>query len=499
MYIGSDFDDYRIRKDFGIEGYERAVGLASDTDAMMTEEIHPGVYIITVRDGDSSFKVLRRDHSDRRILLDCDCGSEACAHIAAVLIRDLESIAPYEDDEEFIEDIRERIGTFASDVLGDPDYDEDANHYDYWEIEKYGLSNDNDEVEHSHTDDILSDIIFGIGDPDTAVTLIGELLESMGGLEYDNGGFERAFRDHDKDLKRLFSHINGDTFAALTRCRGYIASVICERYREYVQESARNDAYESLKGDDDVSEYGKRIIFERGDYEIYVEKNRGSVESIVRVIDELERNGDTERASGFAHMLVGKDGGHYNMKMSAIMSRYGLGDEASQLNLKLLRETYSQVYVDRIKDESKTVDIDAELDRIMAEIASEETYPTHALVCLAGNGRSGDVDRYLKKVGYSPNRDIRFMDHDSSADLCKVLEKNGFPESAAIVGRGLIRLRLDAKDPGRYGDAAEMLRIMDGMESMEGLKVGHSEFRSQLQQEYPNLRKFWGLYKGTWR
>ncbi len=248
----------------------------------------------------------------------------------------------------------------------------------------------------------------------------------------------------------------------------------------------------------DLDEYDKRFIFEKGDYETYVEKNHGSVESIVRVIGELERKGDTERASAFARMLVGKDGGHYNMKMSAIMSRYGLGDEASEINLRLLHKTYSQVYVDRIRDESKTVDIDAELDRIMAETASEKTFSPHVLVCLAGNGHSGDVDRYLKKVGYSPNNDIRFMDHDSSMELCKVLEENGFPESAAIVGRGLIRLRLDAEDPDRYGDAAEMLRIMDGMESMEGLEVGHSEFRSQLQQEYPDLRKFWGLYKGTW-
>lgn len=499
MYIGSDFDDYRIRHDFGIDGYERAMGLAGDTEAMVTEKVHPCVYIITVKDGDSSFKVLRRDRPDGRILLDCDCGSEACAHMAAVLVRDLGPMGSYEDDEGFIKGIRDRIDTFVSDILEDPDYDEDADCYEDQGIEKNGLSNDNDKVEHSHTDAILSDIIFGVSDPDTAITLIGELFESMGDLESDNGGFGRAFEDHDRDLRRLFSHINGDAFATLMKCKEYLASVICERYRGCVQQSVLDDAYESLKGYDDIGRYGLNLIFGRGDYETYVEKDHGSVESIVRVIGELERKGDTERASEFARMLVGKDGGHYNMKMSAIMSRYGLGDEASEIDLKLLRKTYSQEYIDRIRNGSRSVDIDAELDRMMDEIASEETFSPHALVCLAGNGHSEDVDRYLKRVGYKPNGGCRFMDCDRSVDLCRTLEMNGFPESAAIVGRGLIRLRLDMKDTDRYEDAAEMLRVMDGMGSLEGLDVSHSEFRSQLQQDYPETRKFWELYKGIWR
>ncbi len=101
-------------------------------------------------------------------------------------------------------------------------------------------------------------------------------------------------------------------------------------------------------------------------------------------------------------------------------------------------------------------------------------------------------------MGFVPPRDYKDYDCRSIPDISRALIFRGFGESAAIVGRGLILLRLTVKNPDRYGDAVEMMKIMDQDKRYEALDPPHSVFKTQLRAEYSRFYKFWGLYSGTW-
>ncbi len=151
-----------------------------------------------------------------------------------------------------------------------------------------------------------------------------------------------------------------------------------------------------------------------------------------------------------------------------------------------------------MKINTSRIDTERLLDNLTSTVLSHENFDNDGLETLIMEGRATDVDRYIKKTGFAPSRNFKDYDCHKILDICDALVYRGFVESAAILGRGLILLRLNVKNADRYQDAVVMLQYMDRESRFEGLDEPHSRFKLRLQEEFPKMRKFWGLYTGTW-
>ncbi|MGN0097994.1 MAG: hypothetical protein ACI38Y_01535 [Candidatus Methanomethylophilaceae archaeon] len=502
MYIDSHFIESDLRRLFGLQIYEDAEAIGRKKLITGNTDLGGRISIRTVSENGDDHVVLIRRYP-QYIMLDCDCSPHKCIHIAAALIDELhneENIDENEDDEEIIDDLESRIEDLVSDITEDSDYDEDANYYEDWEIRKYGLENNNDEVEYDYTRSLIKDIVSEVSDPDTAILLLDDLITAISKMEFDNGGFERAFDECKDDIRNLFTHIGKDTLTEILKNRSYMADSIYKEHLKAVPGKVREDSYSVILKDGDVGNNAKEMFFENGDYERYIESCDNRTDSIIRVVDKLRSDGNMTKASHFAAMLIGRSDWYGDKKIADTLSANGYREEAAEIYLRIFERSPSDELISLIEKNSKKLDTQEILRKLMDRTAGSPDYNISTLICLTDNGCASDVDGYIRDVGFSPRKQT-FGSIDASLlrTLCSKLLEKGFPESSAILGRGHILSILKSKDSDRYSEAVSTLRFMDSKVEFETLPINHSAFKNGLRMDYPKLRKFWGLYNGTWR
>ena len=245
MKLDPGMNDSDMRRTFGLRTFEEGRKIAEKGRVSSPNEAHPSILVYEVRCSEALYTVLVRDYKDGRSLYDCDCGSDACRHMAAVLLSGDDSVEE-ECDEYLIDEISSMIDTVVDDILGDPDYDEEANYCDDWEIDKCGLENNNGDVEYEHVDDILTRILCEISDPDRALMLVDELIGQLSLLEIDNGGIEDAFFEHESDMASLFERISPDALAKVMKNTSYLAGDIYRLHIDRMPQKRLEEAYPLL-------------------------------------------------------------------------------------------------------------------------------------------------------------------------------------------------------------------------------------------------------------
>ncbi len=499
MDVRHDIDDAGLKKAFGLQTFNAGSALAGNGAVSAPRDVYPGITVYVVSDSDGDHSVLRRLRANRVDLLDCDCSEDRCKHIVAALLSSEEKRASRSEvDPEVLEGIQNLIESIVEDIIEDPDYDEDANYYEDWELEKYGLTNDNYDVEYSHTNDAIEKVIHEIDDPDIAVLLIDDLLSNLSKLEYDNDGVEYAFFEHESDICTLFSQATPETISKILKNRSYPAEMLYETYLEHVPKRRLDEAYLFLGDAPKLGEKGLEMQFERGDYDAYIRSSSRTTEAIIRVIEHLDAE-RSDSVSKYAELLKECPGISTNETAAKLLSQHGYKEEAAEIYQNLFLRSHRYEYFSFMKMNSERIDAEKMLDELAEDAFSSDCFDNVALSTLIRGGRASDVDRYIKKNGFVPKRNYRDYDCWDIPGICSAMLSRGFVESAAILGRGLIHLRLRVKDADRYGDAVEMMRFMDSEGRFEELDEPHSVFKARLKTEYPKMRKFWGLYEGTWR
>ena len=498
MKLDPSMGDSELRKMFGLKIYEEERRLVKEGRVSPPEEAHPSIAIRSVLcDGGSSHEVLIRDYGNGKMLFDCDCGTDACSHIAAVLLSDSVPDDAEDCDGHTAEKISALIDRVAEDIVGDPDYDDEANYYDDWEIDKYDLENYNGDVEYEHVKDILNVILFDMDDPDASILLIDDLIRSLSRLEFDNGGADKAFSEHRSDISSAFERISPKTLARIMGNTTFDARMVFEPLMEALPRERLDEAYAYLGNDSRLCDKALDMQFERCDYDAYIRCSPDRFDAIVRTVVQLDRLGD-DSASRYAGMLIGCGKRGYERKAADILSSHGYRNEAAELYLEIFDSSHRYEDLRSYRDNSGDADISPILDRLVSETLSRNEYDVPAMRTLVLNGRGTDVDDYILKRMFSPRMMYGRYDCSEIPALCSLLLSRGFVDSAAKMGRGMIKLRLDLKDPDNYQDAVEMLMYMDREKEFENAKESHSSFKSRLRTDYPKMRKFWGLYEGTW-
>ena len=237
----------------------------------------------------------------------------------------------------------------------------------------------------------------------------------------------------------------------------------------------------------------------RRDYDAYIRSSSNKIDAIMQVIRQLDSiQGDSESASSYAGMLVGCDDDYRKGTVADVLSKHGYRSEAAKLYLDMFRKSHKYEHLQSYRDNADDADSSSILDDLASETFSKDQYDVEALRTIVLDGRGADAERYICKVGFAPRRIYGIHDLTGISGLCRLLCSRGFIESAAVLGRGLIRMRLNIKDPDCYQDAVDMLRYMDGESGFENAVEPHSAFKRSLKEQYPKMRKFWGMYEGTW-
>ena len=498
MKLDPSMSDSDLRRIFGLQVFVEGKLIVEEGLVSPPEEVHPSIHIQSVhcRDG-SSHTVLIRDYADGNTLYDCDCGSDKCCHIVAILLsEDDESVADG-SEEDLIERIDSMIDSVTYDIVSDPDYDDDANYYEDWEINKYGLENYNDDIEYEHVNGILTKILCDIGDPDQSMMLMDKLMRCLSSLEFDNGGADRAFSEHKSDIASLFERISLETLAKIMGNTTFNAKLVYGPHIDNISQKRLDEAYALLDEESRLCDRALEMQFEKGDYDAYIRCSFRKLDAIIRVVEHLDSIND-DSVSGYAGMLAGCDAGSREKTVADILSVHGYRSEAAKLYLKMFWSSHKYEYLQSYRANADDGESSKIVDDLASMTFSKDHYDVQALSTLVLDGRGADVERYICRVGFVPRRSYRDYDCSGILGLCRLLYSKGFIESAAVLGRGLILLRLDVKDANSYQDAVDMLKYMDGESGFEGAAVPHSVFRTSLKTEYPKVRKFWGLYDGTW-
>lgn len=498
MMIDGPVNETILRKEFGLQLYDEGIAIAQHDGVSLHTEITQSIRLYSVRDRNSEHLVLVRDHAGGRIMLDCDCEDGKCGHMVAALMSST-SVKPADEcDPAVITELEEKISTIVEDIISDPDYDDDANYYDDWEIRKYDLENDNYDVEFDHVSKLLGRILNEIGNPDTAVLLIDTMLTELSDMEFDNGGVNSAISKYDSDISTLFTHISPETIALVLENDTYYAEICYERYLEHVSRKRMDEAYVLLDNSISQSDAALEMHFDRRDFDSYIGCSKLKRDAIVRVVRFLDDEGD-DSAKRYAGMLVDHTNGFDDTTAAEMLSDHGFKEEAARMYKAMFKSSHRYSDYENMCRNTESIDTDGLICELASATFSRDTYDIPALLTLVCTGRAKDVADYVLKKGYVPKRTYKYIECRGTGELCEKLIDNGFPEAAATVGRGLIELRLNVKDPNCYTDAVDMLKFMDSDDRFEKIAKPHSEFYRDLKENYPKMRKFWGLYNGTWQ
>ena len=496
-------DEFELRKLLGNESFDRGMKLVSSGCVKDAVDIGYGLSVIPVTCGGQKFDVVVREYANGHPhLYDCECCEKGCDHLAAAKIKNelADKCEKPRDDEEAIEDIEEMIDCLLDDIREDREYDEEANYYEEWEIRKYGLEPHNNEIEEYYTGEICARITEDVSDPDDTVILFHKLQMQIQESEYDNGGFDSALRGYSDKISSAFRLISPETLVSvLSENRGY-RSCWADEYLEYVPKEVRDLAEKAMmESSGPLSRSMRQQLLEKGAYERFLSSSSPNLDDLLKVLSELSKRGRTDEAKSFAEKLSDFDVTGYSwFKIVEGYKLAGMKEKALAICQKLFLEDPREEILRRVKE------LDNNSSRAMVDEAFEsykDSMTVKQMVLFAKNGHVKEVEEYMVrkklKPTYGPGwiRDNEFPEY---VELAYIFARNDLYESAGAIAREIISTRLHIKDSNRYNDAVDMLRLMDTYGGFEHLELPHSQYKTDLRARTKTMRKFWGLYDGTW-
>jgi len=129
-------DRYRLQSFYGIGEYRKGEALLKDKK-MTPYDLGHGITLYAIGEHEV---IIRTYRDDPEPLYDCTCRRDMCEHMAAVDIWMCPpDDTPVHDDDSVIEELKKMTDSIHDRVCSNPDYDEDYNCYEDWEIEKYDI------------------------------------------------------------------------------------------------------------------------------------------------------------------------------------------------------------------------------------------------------------------------------------------------------------------------------------------------------------------------
>ena len=221
------------------------------------------------------------------------------------------------------------------------------------------------------------------------------------------------------------------------------------------------EAYPLLDEESRRCDKALEMQFEKGDYDAYIRSSSNKIDAIMHVIRQLD-SVQNDLASSYAGMLIGCDDDYRKEAVAEVLSKHGFRSEAAKLYLDMFRLSHKYEHLQSYRDNADDADSSSISDDLASEIFSRDQYDVKALRTLVLDGRGADAERYICKVGFAPRRIYGVYDLTGISAMCTLLCSRGFIEPAAVLGMGLIRMRLNIKDPDCHQDTVDMLRYMDG-------------------------------------
>ncbi|MBO4568926.1 MAG: hypothetical protein J5674_02990 [Candidatus Methanomethylophilaceae archaeon] len=497
-------DEFELRKKLGkrlfAEGREIVDGHRVEGPMRYDDSLCQ--YDVRELDGTCSKVIVRTYEGDRDDLYDCDCSARLCRHVSAVMIS---RITGDDDDvdESAISELEGRIDSLYEDITSDPDYDEEENYWEDWEIRKYGLEQHNDVVEHDHVEEILEDIFCTVKDPVVTIDLLDRLFRSIKGMEIDNGGTDDAIGEFRKEIEAAASYADETTVSRIVSSNPYGEPWIFEYIGKDLGK-IKEAAYRINVSNGDCNGTVRRMMLERGDYDELIACRGENVEDIVDVAKRLVSAGDIERAKLYAGKLVGKDPEHHSEDVADLLFRTGFVDEASDIYLRLYerRKTTWRLcggleFLDRAFM-SERVQREKYLDEIVSMECNGKDFDLGAMSFLIKYGREKDAEKTIRQTGYRYRIFFRDPDFQGIRILCQGLKNHDLYETSASLARSVIEQVLKANDNKNYSNIVPLIRMMDEDDGFESISVPHSKYMEDLRVWAAKKSKFWGIYNGTY-
>ena len=490
-------DGFSLQSTYGLEKYREAEEYLGK---ICVESVSLGHNLILYKMGDH--EVLHRDYPDGGDpSYDCDCRCGDCKHIIAVRIHEMKSNPsdPRHDDKDTILELEEMIDGIRDMVYQDPDYDEEDNYYEDWEIEKYGIETYNEDVEYDNTREVLAEIVSRIKEPDNLICLFDRLACRIGhDFEYDNGGFDRAFGEFDKEIRAAFAHARTDTVALVSSHDDHMC-YWAHRYIEDLGKTSMDEAYRYNRDHGIITGAVVKGMLEAGDYEDYVNNSDNKGAALLDVEGRL-RGKDDDRLKRIVagHEDAKTDYGR-EVGLAELFEFAGIPRKAAEIYKELYDGRPCAQYLDGIRRNEPGFDGSLRIDSLVKDAEEADGLRYSELCDLVSLGRKADVCRIVREKGARPCIGFRKPDYGGSEGLVYALISAGCPEEAALVGRGVIESVLSSNNNRIYDFAVGFLKRMNDCEELENVSVPQSDYVGMLKLKFPRHSKFWGIYNGTYR
>ena len=494
-------NEFDIRKSIGTNVYDQGKILVNSCSVKKVSEPARGVEIF---ESEGHIVIYRNYGGRKEPLYDCDCPDRSCAHIASVMILQNSSTCEItKDDPAAIERIEGLIDNIANDVLNDEYYDEEANYYEDWEIEEYDIENNNEEIEYDYTYAICRHIVNEVKEPTNVILLFDRLHTRVDeDFEYDNGGFDKAFDLFDQHLSAAFHYATPEMVSELLSRGDRYSAPWAMRFIKELPKETYDAAYQIGKRNHVNSYAMLEEMFERGDYEDYVESSTEKDQAMLRVGNELLKEGEIERASRICSALADSDCNRCNIKeIAKLLSVIGKKEDAARFYYRLFIDRPCEEYMRSVMANDPNYTKSVMLDVAERRTRGIQGYDFDLLSFLTKNGRDGFVSELISSVGfpYEIKYGMARPDFKGACGLCESLADKGRFEESAFIARRIIGYRLEAKDSKSYEDGAKLLKFMDSRDGFEDIDIPHSVYLKNLKIDHPTMRKFWGLYNGTYQ
>ncbi|MCQ2070602.1 MAG: hypothetical protein MJZ68_05695 [archaeon] len=489
-------DEFGLRTMLGNGPYEAGYRLYSE---QKVRHLSAPLDSLSLFDVDSHVVLVREYDGDRPALYDCDCSEGRCDHIAAVIIStNLSQGCKSVDDPADIERIEDLIDTLYDDITSDSRYDENED-YDGWGYSRRYRRDDESnsyEAEYDYTSDILCEIKESIHEPENMARLLVELFDAIDAFECSFDGFESATDEYQDMILTAFSHVSGKTLAGILAESTYK----CDRYLEKLLPATLERAYPFLEKMSVKGRFAKELYFKHGNYDAYLNSSWG-VEPLITVLKKVLEFGDVELGRRIFEDHYESDGPYREFekeKLLPYLKKLGMDGISQDYSYDLFLKNPCEEYYSKALGKGDVHTEKELLDHARGMYLSNPVPDYDVLSFILGHDPVFVKDS-LSKTGFvSTTRYGRYRDLSAAKRLFEHLVDKGFYEEAAVIGRGIVDARIHDKDNKNYGDGVAVLKAMGKDKGFESIGRPHSRYLAGLKADHPRMRKFWGLYDGTW-
>lgn len=249
-------------------------------------------------------------------------------------------------------------------------------------------------------------------------------------------------------------------------------------------------------------EFGDLLI-RAGMYEEYIEGSDPDhhADAVVRVMEDLHASGEDGEASEFVSKLPSPDrmSPAARSRAMAVLDAMGDADSAASVAREEFLSNPSEDglrrvlgMTDRFSEESLVADA-------MSRVRSGRSGGYGALAFLTEHGMGDGVGSLLESADYRysfvRNPSVQSEPTGSPGMLVGSLVANGHASDAIMFARRSIEDTLSSRDAGKYGRAASLLVMLDGIPDDPGVRMPHAEWKALIRTRTKALHGFWGAYR----